>query len=110
MTKVLASLFVRIFLLFDRHVLQFAGLENISTFLAFHIFGVFVPGDDLHARMLARLGRNLLLRGLRRLAKRHNMPNCSSREREYGVWPELAIFCVGEARMSSTLQRFVIAR
>ena len=92
MTKILGSLFVRVFLLFDRHVLQFAGFENVPTFLAFHIFRVLVPGDDLHARMLALLGRDLLLRGLRRLAKRHNMPNCSSREREYGDWPELAIF------------------
>ena len=67
------SLFFGLFLFFDRHVFQFAGFENVPAFLAFHIFGFFVAGDDLYLGMLALLGTDFLLRRLRRLAKRHKL-------------------------------------
>jgi hypothetical protein len=76
------SLFVGLFLFLDRHVLQFARLEDVPTFLAFHIFGLLVAGHDLYPRMLTLLGTDFLLRGLRLLAKRHKLADCSSRERE----------------------------
>jgi hypothetical protein len=55
------SLFVWLFLLLDRHILQFTGLENVPTFLAFHIFEFFVAGDDLDLRMLALLAADFPL-------------------------------------------------
>ena len=76
------SLFLRLFLFLDRHVLQLAGFEDVPTFLAFHIFGFFVAGDDLHLGVLALLGTDFLSRGLGRLAKRHKLADCSYRERE----------------------------
>jgi hypothetical protein len=51
-----ALLFFWLFLFLDCHVLQFTGLEHVSTFLTFHIFGFFVAGDYLYPRMLARFG------------------------------------------------------
>ena len=54
-------LFVGLFLFLDGHVLQFTGLENVPTFLAFHIFRFFIAGDDLHLRMLALLAADFLL-------------------------------------------------
>jgi hypothetical protein len=53
-------LFFRLFLFLDCHVLQFTGLENVSTFLTFHIFGFFVAGDYLYPRMLAQFGADFL--------------------------------------------------
>jgi hypothetical protein len=50
------SVFFEFFLFFDRHVLEFAGLEYISTFLTFDILGLFVAGDDSYSRVLALLG------------------------------------------------------
>jgi len=41
--------------LFDAHVPELAGFENLSTFQAFHKFGIFVATDDLHSRVFARL-------------------------------------------------------
>src|SRR5712671_2075555 len=38
--------------LFQRHVLELAGLEDFPAFLALHVLGVFVAGDDLHPGML----------------------------------------------------------
>ena len=76
-----SSLFVGCFLFLDRHVLQFTGLENVSAFLAFHIFGVFVAGDDLHPRMLALFGTDFLLGRWRGLAKRHKRVDCLTLER-----------------------------
>ena len=64
--------------LLDRHVLQFTGLENIPAFLAFHIFGFFVAGDNLHPGVFALFGTDFLLGGLRRLAYRHKLVDCSS--------------------------------
>ncbi len=58
------SLFLWFFLFLDHHVLQFTGLENVPTFLAFHIFGFFVAGDDLHPWMLALLLANFLWGGV----------------------------------------------
>ena len=39
---------------FDVHVLELAGFEDLAAFLAFDKFGVFVPADNLHARVLTR--------------------------------------------------------
>jgi len=39
--------------LFDAHVLEFAGLENLTAFQALHELCVFIAAHDLHARMLA---------------------------------------------------------
>jgi hypothetical protein len=30
----------------NRHVVEFFGIENVATFQAFNIFGVFVSGND----------------------------------------------------------------
>src|ERR1700686_3692607 len=37
----------------DDHVLEFAGFEDLTAFLAFNEFRVFFARNDLHARMLA---------------------------------------------------------
>ena len=47
------SEFVRDRCIFDGHVLELAGLEDFAAFEAFDEFGVFFPGHDLHARVLA---------------------------------------------------------
>jgi hypothetical protein len=60
-------LFVWLFLFFNRHV-----------FLAFHVFGFFVAGDNLNSRVLALFGRYLLGRGLGRLAQRHRLIDYST--------------------------------
>jgi hypothetical protein len=39
---------------FDDHVLEFAGFEDLTTFLAFNEFRVFFASDNLHTRVLAR--------------------------------------------------------
>lgn len=72
------SLFFGFFLFLDRHVLQFTGLKNVATLLAFDVFGLFVAGDDLHPWMLALFGTDFLLGRLRRLAKRHKLVDCST--------------------------------
>jgi hypothetical protein len=46
--------FVRQFRVFDVHVLEFAGFEDLAAFLAFDEFGVFFTRHDLNARVLAR--------------------------------------------------------
>ena len=79
-------LFVRFFLFLNRHVLQFTGLENVSTFLAFHIFGFFVAGDDLYPWMLALFGADFLGGGLRRLAKLHKLIEYSTVETEWALF------------------------
>jgi hypothetical protein len=73
-----ASLFFWFFLFLDGHVFQFTGLENVSTFLTFNIFGFFVAGDDLHSWMLAQFGADFFGRRLRRLARRHKLVDCST--------------------------------
>ena len=80
------------FLFLDRHVLQFTGLENVPTFLAFHIFGFFVAGDDLHPRMLALFGTDFFLWGMRRLAMRHKLVDYSTLERKWAVSPNFRYF------------------
>jgi hypothetical protein len=94
------SLFLRFFLLFDCHVLQFTGFENIPTFLAFHVFGFLVAGNDLHPGMFALFWTDFLLGGMRRLAKRHKLPTVQLL-RGNVLFPNLPIFCGGELRMSS---------
>ena len=44
--------FARQFGLFDIHILEFAGFEDVTTLQAFDKFGVLLASDDLHARML----------------------------------------------------------
>ena len=73
-----SSLFFWFFLFLDCHVFQFTGLENVSTFLTFHIFGFFVAGDDLHSWVLAQFGADFFGRGLRRLARRHKLVDYSN--------------------------------
>jgi hypothetical protein len=41
--------------LFDIYVLEFAGLEDVAAFLALDELRILVPGNDLHAWVLARL-------------------------------------------------------
>ena len=41
--------------LFDVHVFEFAGLEDLAAFQALDEFGVFIAAHDLHTRVLARL-------------------------------------------------------
>ena len=62
----------------DGHVLEFAGLEDIAAFLALDVLGIFVAGNDLYARVLAQITAYLILRGLRRLARRHKLRGHSS--------------------------------
>jgi hypothetical protein len=50
--------------LFDAHVLELAGLEDLAAFLTFDELGVFIAADDLHTGMLA--GLLLLCAGRRR--------------------------------------------
>jgi len=71
------SLFLRFFLFLDGHILQFAGLENLSALLAFNILGFFIPRDNLNLRVLALLRDNFLLRRTGRLAKRHKLKDLS---------------------------------
>ena len=73
-----SSLFFWFFLFLDCHVFQFTGLENVSTFLTFHIFGFFVAGDDLHSWMLAQFGADFFCGRLRRLARRHKLVDYSN--------------------------------
>jgi hypothetical protein len=47
------SRFVCQFGLFDGHVFEFAGFENLAAFQAFNEFGVFFASHDLHTRVLA---------------------------------------------------------
>ena len=83
------SLFVRLFLFLDRHVLKFAGLENVAAFQAFHIFGLVFAGNDAgndaHAWMLALLGIDFLLRRFGRLAGRHKLADGFISRPEIGV-------------------------
>ena len=37
---------------FDRHVLEFAGLEHLAALETLDVFGVLVTADDLHTRVL----------------------------------------------------------
>jgi len=39
--------------LFNIHVFEFAGFEDVTAFQAFDEFGVVFAGDDFHARVLA---------------------------------------------------------
>jgi hypothetical protein len=70
MVTIVRSLFPLWFLsfaihaLFDAHVLQFAGLEDLAALQALHELGIFVAAHNLHARMFARLV------GILRLGKR----------------------------------------
>jgi hypothetical protein len=41
--------------LFDVHVLELAGFEDLAAIFALDEFGVFVAANDLHAKMLAGL-------------------------------------------------------
>jgi hypothetical protein len=41
--------------LFDVHVAEFAGIEDVSALDALDEFGIFIAADDLHARVFAGL-------------------------------------------------------
>ena len=43
--------FFRLNVVFDSHVLEFASLKNIATFLAFKELNAFFSGNNPHARM-----------------------------------------------------------
>src|SRR5579859_757736 len=43
-------------LLFDRHVAEFAGFEDLAALQALDELSIFLAGDDLHAWMGAWLG------------------------------------------------------
>jgi len=47
------SKFLRQLLVFDDHVLEFAGFEDFATFFAFDEFRIFLAGHDLDTRVLA---------------------------------------------------------
>ena len=64
--KGLASGFVFHSGVFDHHVLELAGLEDISALQAFDEFCVFFAGDNLHTRVLTFVHGVALLGGLRR--------------------------------------------
>jgi hypothetical protein len=51
---------------FDGHIFEFAGFEDLSAFNAFDEFTVFFASDDLHARVLAGSHNAFLLVGGRR--------------------------------------------
>jgi hypothetical protein len=53
--------------LLDTHVLEFAVVEDLAAFQAFHEFSVFVAAHNLHTRMLARWFLVCALRGSGRL-------------------------------------------
>lgn len=38
---------------FNRHILKFVGIENIPTFQAFNVLGVFMSGDNANPRVFA---------------------------------------------------------
>src|ERR1700678_243574 len=52
---------------FDRHVLEFAVVEDFAAFQAFYELSVFVAAHNLHTRMLARWFLVYALRGSGRL-------------------------------------------
>ena len=53
--------------LFDIHVLEFAGFENLAAFFALDEFRIFIPADNLYARVLAGWLRITALGGRGRL-------------------------------------------
>jgi hypothetical protein len=48
--------------LFDVHVFELAGLEDLAAVFALYELGVFVAAHDLHTRMLTRLRFSGVLR------------------------------------------------
>jgi len=52
------SNFFRTYVLFDGHILEFAGLKDVATFLTFNEFGVVFTRNDAHARMPANFIHN----------------------------------------------------
>jgi hypothetical protein len=62
--------------LFDIHIAEFAGIEDVAALDAFNKFGVFIARDDLHAGVLT-LGGRCLLGGRFRLDGRHKADNQS---------------------------------
>jgi hypothetical protein len=62
---------VRVLLLLNLHIPEFAGFEHRAAFLALDVLGIFIAGHDLHLGMLALLWGDLHFGGLRGLARRH---------------------------------------
>jgi hypothetical protein len=91
--------------LLDRHILEFTRFEYLTALLALHVFRIFIPRDNLHLRMFAKVWANFLLRGLRRLARRHNYrEGLVFGKGLFNRW-ELAVFWDGLFQMSSTRWR-----
>jgi len=83
---------VRVFHFFNGHVFKFAGLEDVATFFAFHVFGIFVAGNDLDTGMFALIPADFP-RGLRRLARRHTLPTLVLRSITGTTFrPKMAVF------------------
>jgi hypothetical protein len=49
------STLVRELCVFDSHIFELAGFEDLATFQAFHELGVFLAGHNLHPRVLTWL-------------------------------------------------------
>lgn len=62
---------------FDGHVFELAGFKDVAAFLALYVLGIFVPGDDLHARVFAEFWADFFLRRLRRLGRGHKLRGVS---------------------------------
>jgi hypothetical protein len=60
-TKTRSVLFAR--LLFDVHVFELAGFEDLAAILALDELSIFIAAHNLHAKMLARLRRGALRSG-----------------------------------------------
>lgn len=86
------SRFVRKFGLFDGHVFEFAGFEDLSAFEALNEFGVFFAGHDLHARMLARREVAFLLGGWGRRGWGHKSGYFGPVSKPPGFRRKLAVF------------------
>src|SRR6266536_97773 len=90
----------------DSHVLEFAGLEDVPTLLALDVLRLFVARNNLYARVLAQIPAYLVLKGLRRLARRHKLRERSSCNRAVSRFrSKLAVLCGESFRMSSSSYR-----
>lgn len=52
--------------IFDHHVFELAGFEDVAALQAFDEFGIFLARHNLHTRVLALIHGASLLGGLRR--------------------------------------------
>ena len=85
--------FVRQFGLFDGHIFEFAGFEDLSAFEALNEFGVFFAGHDLHTRVLAFWHVTSLLGELGRRDWIHKSGLFSSPSGPERILPEFVRYC-----------------